>query len=120
MSYNIHCSLKYSLFSVDHEYTYDQTIMNKDSRRGRAQYEFTRDTVWQETFEGKDFHKFHSFVAVRESFLSEIWGHGVLWHGNLQKFSFRKSYFSLIRESFLLKVSLYMVPKNDDSINSCT
>ena len=67
-------SLQFKIFidSVDYEYTYDQTIMNKDWRRGRAQYGFTRDTVWQETFERKDFHKFHGFVAVGESYLQNL------------------------------------------------
>ena len=31
-------------------------------------------TVYQETFEGKNFHKFRGFVAIHESFLREFWG----------------------------------------------
>ena len=31
-------------------------------------------TVWPETFEGENFRKFHGFVAIRKSFLHEIWG----------------------------------------------
>ena len=98
-------SLQFKIFidSVDYEYTYDQTIMNKDWK-GRAQYGFTRDTVWQETFKGKDFHKFHGFVAVCESFFPKFGGmasFGTAKASNLQKFSSRKLYFSSIRESFL-------------------
>ena len=33
-----------------------------------------RNTVQQETFEGEDLREFRGFVAVRESFLREIWG----------------------------------------------
>ena len=61
---------------------------------------FSVNTVKQETFEGENLHDFHSFVAICESFLWEIWGCSILWRGNLQKFSPQKLYFSLICESF--------------------
>ena len=32
------------------------------------------DTVWRETFEGENFHKFRDFTATHESFLHEILG----------------------------------------------
>ena len=39
------------------------------------------------TFEGEDFHKFRGFVAIRESFLHEIGGCGVLWHDKSEQFT---------------------------------
>ena len=57
-----------------------------------------------ETFEGENFHKFCSFVAIRESFLCKIWGCGTFGAekaSNSQKFSPRKSYILPIRERFL-------------------
>ena len=32
------------------------------------------NTVQRKTFEGENFHEFHGFVAIRVSFLREIWG----------------------------------------------
>ena len=37
------------------------------------------------TFEGENFHEFRSFVAIRESFLREIWERGVLWHSKSEQ-----------------------------------
>ena len=54
--------------------------------------------------------EFRGFVAIRESFLNEIWGRGVLGAAkasNLQKFSLRKSYFSPICKSFLPRKLLW-------------
>ena len=36
-------------------------------------------TTQRETFEGENFHKFRDFVAIRESFLCEIWKLGIIW-----------------------------------------
>ena len=61
-------------------------------------------TVYQETFEGENFCKFCSFVAIHKSFLHEIWimaSFGAAKVSNPQKLSPRKSYFSPICESFL-------------------
>ena len=60
----------------------------------------------------KNFRKFCGFVAIRESFLCEIWDvafFGVAQASNLWKLSPWKSYFSPIRESFLSQVSCYKV-----------
>ena len=40
----------------------------------------TTHTVQQDTFEGENHHKFRGFVAVCESFLHKIFGHGIFWH----------------------------------------
>ena len=45
--------------------------------RGYLERGFT--IVQRETFEGENFRKFRGFVAIRKSFLCEIWGCGVLW-----------------------------------------
>ena len=45
----------------------------------------------------------YQWGAIRKSFLCEIWGHGICWHGRREQstnFSQRKSYFSHIRKSF--------------------
>ena len=52
-------------------------------------------------FKGENFREFRSFVAIRESFLCKIWGHGLLWHSTSEQFSLRKSYFSQTVKSFL-------------------
>ena len=39
----------------------------------------------KETFEGENFHEFRSFVTIRERFLQEIRGHGVLWHSTSEQ-----------------------------------
>ena len=59
-----------------------------------------------ETFEGENFCKFHSFVAIRESFLHKIWGvasFGKAKASNLQKFSPQKSYFHKFTKAFFLE-----------------
>ena len=61
-------------------------------------------TVQRETFEGENFSQFRGFVAIRESFLCEIWGRGIFLVAPVstpRKFSLRKSYLPPIRESFL-------------------
>ena len=47
-----------------------------------------------ETFEGKNFHKFCSFLDVCKSFLRKIWGHNTFD-------AVKVTYFSPTRESFL-------------------
>ena len=49
----------------------------------------------------KNVCEFCGFVAIRKSFLHEIWGHGILWCGTNEQSAPRKSYFSPICESFL-------------------
>ena len=54
----------------------------------------------------KTFHKFCSFVAIRESFLHEIWGvasFGTAKASNPRKFSPRKSYFHQFAKVFSLE-----------------
>ena len=43
--------------------------------------------VERETFEEENFRKFRGFVAIHESFLCEIWGRGILWHGKSEQFA---------------------------------
>ena len=50
-----------------------------------------------------------SFVVIRESFLREIWGCGILWHGNPRKFSLWKSFFTNSQKFSPSKVSRYAV-----------
>ena len=45
-------------------------------------------TIYRETFEEENFHEFRGFVAIRESFLREIWDvafFGTAQASNLQK-----------------------------------
>ena len=49
-----------------------------------------RLTVERETSEGETFREFRGFGAIRESFLREIWGRGVLWCGKSEHFLPRK------------------------------
>ena len=48
-------------------------------------------TIQQETFEGENFHKFYSFVAIRASYFHEIWECGVFCMA--QASNPQKSYF---------------------------
>jgi len=61
--------------------------------------------LW-ETFEGENFCKFCSFVAICKSFVREIWRCGILWHSKSEQsakvFSV-KIVFSPICESFLIR-----------------
>ena len=70
-------------------------------------------TVQWETFEGENFCEFRSFVAIRESFLCEIWERGVLWHGTSEQsakvFSVKIIFFTNSRNFSPSKVSRYMV-----------
>ena len=55
-------------------------------------------------FRGRKLRGFCGFVAIRESFLREIWGCGILWHGKSEqsaKVFSAKIVFSPIHESFL-------------------
>ena len=36
---------------------------------------------------GENFREFCGFVAIRESFLCEIWGRGVLWHSTSEQYA---------------------------------
>ena len=62
-------------------------------------------------FRGRNFCQFRGFVAICESFLHEIWGHGILWcakASNLRKFSLQKMYFHQFAKVFSLEsFSLY-------------
>ena len=44
-------------------------------------------TVERETSEGETFCEFRGFGAIRESFLCEIWGRGILWCGKSEQFA---------------------------------
>ena len=67
-----------------------------------------------ETFEGENFCNFCGFMAKRESFLSEIWGRGVFWHGKSKQsakvFSTKMVLFTNLREYSPSKVSRYTIP----------
>ena len=69
--------------------------------------------IAEKLLRGENFSEFRSFVAIRESFLCEIWGHGVLWHSMSEqstKVFSEKIVFSPICTSFSpLKVSRYTV-----------
>ena len=59
---------------------------------------------WEKLSREKTFCEFCGFVAICKSFLCEIWGHGILWHGTSEqsvKVFSTKSYFSPICKSFL-------------------
>ena len=45
----------------------------------REEIESQRKEAQQETFKGENFHEFRGFVAIRESFLCEIWKLGIIW-----------------------------------------
>ena len=65
-----------------------------------------RNTVQQETFEGEN-REFRGFVAVRESFLREIWvWHPLAWHKRAIRESFLRENFTSSSPS---KVSRYTV-----------
>ena len=49
-------------------------------------------------FQRRTFCKFRSLGAIHETFLREIWGRGILWHGKSEQSA--QSYFSPIRDSF--------------------
>ena len=64
----------------------------------------TEDTIQWETFEGENFHKFCSFVAICKSFLHKIWGLGVFWSGKSEQSAFlQKSYFHQFAKVFSLE-----------------
>ena len=71
-------------------FPYSHTACNKKvlgTRLPRTRF----TTAQQETFKGENFR---GFVAIRKSFLCEIWGRGILWQHNWQ-------HQWAIRESFL-------------------
>ena len=61
------------------------------------------------TFEGENFREFRGFVAIRESFLREIWGCVVLWRGTSEQsakvFSTKIVFFTNSRKFSPSKVS---------------
>ena len=72
----------------------------------------------------ENFHKFHGFVAIRKSFLHEIWGvasFGMAKASNPRKFSLRKTYFSPICKSFLpwKFLAIRYVEGNQLPVNTC-
>ena len=93
---------------VDHFLSEIRMPRCADTQYGRPQVcPYKRPTIEYRivgSFEEENFHKFHGCMAIRESFLPEIWERGILWHSKSEqspKFSSQKSHFSVIRESFL-------------------
>ena len=68
--------------SVNYEYTYDQTIMNKERE----------STVWIHTwyrmagnFQRKRLPQISRFCGCSRKFSLQIWGHGILWHSKSEQ-----------------------------------
>ena len=78
-----------------------------------GRHSHNRYRIWRETFEGENLCEFRSFVAVCESFLRKIWGHGVLWCGTNEQsakiFSAKIIFFTNSQKFSPLKVSHYTV-----------
>ena len=77
-------------------------------------------------FEGciaEDFSKFCGFVAIHESFLCKIWGHGVLWCGKSEQsakvFSLKIVFFTNLRKFSLSKVSHYTIHVHEARLLHC-
>ena len=57
----------------------------------KCDYNYQSVTVWLKSLpysgklEEENFHKFHGFMAICESFIRKIWGRGVLWHSKSEQ-----------------------------------
>ena len=83
----------------------------------------SENTVQRKTFEGENSCEFCSFMAIYESFLHKVWGHGILWNGKSKQsakvFSVKIVLFTNSQKFSPLKVSRYTVlgTVRDESID---
>ena len=65
---------------------------------------FTDKTKKWETFKGENLHEFCGFVAIRETFLWEIWGRCILGHSKSEQsvkvFSAKIVFFTNLQKNF--------------------
>ena len=79
---------------IPNKWLFNQILSKEDSHITFGTF-CLKVTVQRKTFEGENFREFHIFVAIRESFLREIWG--------VASFGAAKA----IRKSFLCKNRIF-------------
>ena len=96
------------------------TNMRLNTRKPfKYDYNYLSLTVWLKSLlysgklEEENFHKFRGFMAICQSFIREIWGRGVLWHGkneqSVKVFSMKIVFFTNSHKFSPSSVSCYTV-----------